>query len=149
MLAAHEAGWSIVELAAVLGVKRSAAQMRIKVARDRGFTAQGLDVSPAPRRPPTRAEQLAVPVEEREWLTASEAAAVVGVGASTIPRWRKLGFLPNTMYVGRPRPLYLRADLLRIIAAPRAANGGIDPQAAAWISSRAGAGGSPSAAGSG
>jgi excisionase family DNA binding protein len=130
MLACVEAGWRINELADELELKRTAAQARVQTARDRGITTVGLDVPAAPRRRPTRADQLALPVDEREWLTATEAAELAGVGKSTIPRWLRLGLLPHTQYADRPRPLYLRADVLRVMAAPRASNGGIDPEAA-------------------
>jgi hypothetical protein len=110
MLACIEAGWRIHEVADELGLKPSAAQMRIQTARDRGVTTDGLGVPAAPRRPPTRAEQLVAPVEEREWLTATEAGDLVGVGKSTIARWRRLGLLQHTLYADQPRPLYLRAD---------------------------------------
>ena len=66
----------------------------------------------------------------REWLTATEAGHVAGVKESTIPRWHRLGLLSHTRYPQPTRPLYLRADVVRAAAAPRASNGGIDPRAA-------------------
>lgn len=125
LVAAVDAGWTMTEIAPVAGLKRSTAQRRAAVARARGADGRGLNVPLAPTRTATRPEVLAAPRGEREWLTAPEAAELAGVDRSTIARWRRAGVLPNTWWITTTRPLYLRADILRLARAPRWRNGGV------------------------
>jgi len=125
LMACIDAGWRIHEIAPLLRLKRTTASKRVEVARQRGVSGAGFNVPPAPRKPPSRPKILAVPAEEREWLTAPEAAQLADVDRSTIPRWDRAGALPNTWRVIDRRPLYLRADVLRLAQAPRWRNGGV------------------------
>ncbi len=125
LLACVDAGWRIYELVPALGLDRRTLSVRIGASRSRGETAAGLEVAPPPRRL-RRADIVCVPVEEREWLTVYEAADLAGVSAGTVARWRRVGVLPNTMWVTTVQPLYLRADLLRVAGRPRWRNGALD-----------------------
>lgn len=58
------------------------------------------------------------PVEQRAWLTRSEAATLVGCHEFTIRNWLRAGLLPHTQTV-KGRRLILRADLVRVVRGPR------------------------------
>ena len=73
--------------------------------------------------PPSELER---PVEQREWVTHTEAAAHVGCHPFTIRNWRRNGLLPNTRHTTRNRYLYLRADLERAAASERYHGLGVD-----------------------
>lgn len=115
LIASLEAGWRMHELLPALGIKRAAAEQRVTRALERGVDGAGIMVPMAPARPPSRPALLRVPAAEREWLTLGEAAELAGVNRSTISRWRRAGLLPHTWWIVPTRPLYLRADVLRVV----------------------------------
>jgi len=82
----------------------------------------GLDV-PGPPAPPAALPE--IPLKEREWLRAREATAFVGVCYETLTQWRKAGLLPATTRVDRSKCLYSRADLQRVMSAPRRGKVGV------------------------
>lgn len=119
LLACTDAGWRIFELAPELGLNASTARARTANARARGIEAVGgLRIPPAPLRRLTRADIIRAPVDDREWLTTAEAAALTGKSAGTVARWRRVGVLPNTYWTTPGHPLYLRADLERVLREP-------------------------------
>jgi hypothetical protein len=84
----------------------------------------------APRR--TRRWKLAelrTPVEQREWLSLSEAARHLRSSRRTIHGWNEAGLLPNTREPAKGSRLYLRADLDRVRHAPRRGAKQIDRKA--------------------
>jgi len=127
LIAALDAGWRISEVATIAGLKRTTAEKRVEAARRRGLDGSGIDVpAPPASPPPSRPSLLRVPAAEREWLTASEAARMAGVDRSTIARWSRAGVLPNTWWIVPSRPLYLRADVIRLLKEPRWRNNGVN-----------------------
>ena len=78
-----------------------------------------------------------IPLREREWLRAREATAFVGVCYETLTRWRKAGLLPVTTRVDRSKCLYSRADLQRVMSAPRRGKVGV-PRPAVLTAIRSG-----------
>ncbi len=49
-----------------------------------------------------------------EWLTAGQAAVLMGVCARTIVKWSKEGRIPHSLTLGGHRR-YIRADILALI----------------------------------
>jgi hypothetical protein len=94
--------------------------------RRRGLDGTGIDVPPAPKPVPKRTDIWRTPAEDREWLTVGEAAELAGVNRSTIARWRRGGLLPHTDRSRPAQPLYLRADVVKVVRSPRWRNGGVD-----------------------
>ena len=127
--ACADAGWRGFELADLAGLAAPAVRQRVSAARRRGDHLTGLHI-PEPlvaRRP---LALLATPVEQREWLRIDEAARLARVSRATLRSWRRAGLLPNTHWVTARYPLGLRADLLRVLRAPRDRYGrGVDHQA--------------------
>lgn len=124
MLAAVEAGWTRGEIANALGMNRNAVQNRVVEARARlGSQPPALVVDHPLDKPPPRSSALALPLAQREWLTIGEAGDFAGVSRSAIRLWRLRGMLPHTDQATPSLYLYLRADLERIMSAPRRNNG--------------------------
>jgi hypothetical protein len=108
--AARDEGWTVPELAGTLGIKTKTLHWRL---RQHAASAHGgLVVTPAP---PVRAEAPLPPIEQREWLTRSEAIAATGASSSAIGQWLAAGLLPSTLEHGTRR--YARSDLERVLAA--------------------------------
>lgn len=129
MLAAVDAGWQVTEIGRVIGMRRHAASRRVVAARDRRHPT-GLAVpSPPPRRAPRPSDLLRVPVEQRDWLSTQEAADHAHVPIVALRTWRRGGLLPATRALNRTRNLYARADLQRVINAPRYNARGVNHQA--------------------
>lgn len=55
-----------------------------------------------------------VPESLDDLITTTEAAASIGVGASTIRKWAHLGYLEPAGLDERNRPLYRLIDVLRV-----------------------------------
>src|SRR4051794_25239479 len=74
LLACVEAGWRLTEVVPATGLKRSTGQNRLLQARREHIRTSGLDIALPGYTRSKRADLLAKPVDEREWITASEAA---------------------------------------------------------------------------
>ncbi|WP_375477533.1 helix-turn-helix domain-containing protein [uncultured Jatrophihabitans sp.] len=127
MLAAVNGGWTVTELAAVVGLKRHAASKRVNFARRASGPALGVDV-PAPLPVPERLAILEQPLGEREWFSTREAWQYADVSEHTVHNWLRQGLLPNTDRLGGSF-LILRADLDRVTRAPRYNGRGVDSRA--------------------
>lgn len=120
MLAAVEAGWRPVELAAALGMNRATVAVRVRRARARypgGIS--GIAVCPPPVPDSLR------PVAEREWLRARDVRQMLGISDATLEQWVRAGLMPATR-TGSALARYARADVERASAAPKSVRGGID-----------------------
>ncbi len=120
LLTATDAGWSIPELSQALGVPDRTLHGRIARARQRtARIAPGLLVTPPPT-PPTKQPRLYRhwPVEQREWLYASEACTFARISYATLVNWRKAGLLPAARPVRTTQYIYDRDDFERIARAP-------------------------------
>lgn len=127
---AVSAGWRRTELADALGIEAPAAQKRVQAARERyGDIRPALLIDGPPRRRQKPLGILKTPVAEREWLSLDEVIAFTRHSAEVIKQWRQYGLLPNTQRVAPTRLLYLRADLRRVLSAPRRGEVGIDREA--------------------
>lgn len=128
MLAVVEAGWQRVEIVRVVGIRRHAVDARVMTARERfGEHLPALSV-PEPFVPlpePNRLAILALPVDEREWMTSREASTFAGVSRSTVRNWTRDGLLPSTDR-SRGTHLLLRADIVRIMHAARTDTRGVN-----------------------
>jgi hypothetical protein len=129
LLASVQAGWRTHELAPVVGLNPPAARQRVQAARRRGDQLGiAIPQPPQPRRP--LAGLVAVPAEQREWLRSDEACAYARISRATLRSWRRAGLLPNTDWHTPNHPVYLRADLLRVLHAPTTRHGrGVNHQA--------------------
>ena len=130
MLAAVEAGWTRTEIGRVLGMNHQTVAARVRTARELYGDATPALVVDAPLGPPP--DPLAVlrrPVAEREWLGLREAAAFAGCHTYTIRNWRVGGLLPNTEHPSPKMYLFLRADLRRVMRAPRYKGQGVNYEA--------------------
>lgn len=119
LLAAIDAGWQQLELARALGMKLGTVHKRIQSARQSHPDGTGVVVDAPLDRPPAPLAVLRRPVDQRGWLTVTEAAAYLGKDPETVRNWLNRGVLPNTDRRVANRHLYLRADLDRVMAAPR------------------------------
>ena len=119
MLAAVEHGWLVKDVAAAVNLSPGTASKRINDARRRrGDAPTGLALDrPAPVRGVLA--ELATPVEEREWLSRAEAAALLDVAPRTIQDLHADGLLPNSRTLTGTWRVYLRADLERVRSGPR------------------------------
>ena len=122
LLAAYDCGWRLVELAEAAGLQPSTVSARVRHAR-----RSGRPMSIEVVAPPAPVGEL--PLDQREWLKAGDACAVAGVTYTTLRQWRECGLLPTSRRVTTRLYLYARADLDKIIAAPRLPNSGIDRRA--------------------
>jgi hypothetical protein len=130
--AVDDAGWHSVELVDALGIRVTAIRQRLAIARSRAELPAVLEVPLAAPLPPSphhrRARDawddlLALPVDERDWLTNAEARRYVNREYRTLAIWRQLGLLPHTVELNRKRVYYSRRDLDQILAAPRIERG--------------------------
>jgi hypothetical protein len=126
LLACMAAGWRVHELASVLGLRHATASARIAAARRREVPLDGLRVPAPPSRPASPRAILGTPLGQREWLTLREASRHAAVSVHTVRLWRRAGLLPNCHWLTPTMPLYLRADLDRVRAAPRRGKVGVD-----------------------
>lgn len=129
VLAARVRGWTVTELAADLNVEPATLRRRVRLARARGERPAAVNVPDPPPRYTGPLAVLRVPAQEREWLRFSEAVAFAGVSPETVRSWRRAGLLPNCRQVNPHFHLYLRADLRRVLAAPRYNRHGASHQA--------------------
>ena len=119
ILAAHEAGWTVAEIAAGLRMKRQAVSNQVRAARTIYGGARPALIIDAPLSTllPRRAV-LELPLEQRGLLSRREAATFLSTTDMTLRSWRHAGLLPNTNTSGEPH-LYFRGDLERLRSAPR------------------------------
>jgi hypothetical protein len=126
MLACVAAGWRVHELAQVMGMQHATASARIAAARRRQHPLEGLRVPAPPSRAAGPLAILGTPTFQREWLTLREASKHAAVSVHTVRLWRRAGLLPNCRWLTPTLPVYLRADLDRVRAAPRRGKVGVD-----------------------
>jgi hypothetical protein len=118
------AGWTYVEMAAVLDITPQAVGLRV-----RGTAPQpGLNI-PAPPEPPARPPAPGSDIDRTVWLTSAEARSMAGICVATLMLWRRAGLLPRTTPQTKTNYWYHRGDLERILAAPRYRHGGVDSSA--------------------
>lgn len=117
-VAAVDSGWRAVDLAGPMGMKPDTIRKRVRDARSSSRPPSGLDLPPAGEPDPMLAV-LSTPADEREWLTGREVAELAGISMFTVRNWSAAGLLPNARKLPSNRVLYLRADILRVMRAPR------------------------------
>lgn len=119
--AAQAAGWTCADLAPALGMKVKT--LRRRVTRVPHDAAGGIEVTPAP--PPAGHAAPPLPPEQREWLTSTQARELAGaISPLTLAQWHHAGLLPRTRTDAPGNGyLYSRADIERVLAAPRNGRG--------------------------